>query len=348
MAISDPTSPLKEELPSSPLVLSLGIKVVDALTRWGGVIILLVGTSYALATTAQTLAIKGILTIIPPSSPSNSPSKPPALVSRSPQSSFNHFNAQRSVIQRNLFNADGEVPHDRAKSVSPSEITDGSCTPSTLPLRLSGTLVHQDPLMSVATLVDTHNRLTDSYRAGDQIIDFPATLTAIESGRVVLNHNGRRECLEVTASKTSSVRSRSAQKISSRRSEPSQEQPPLLRGEEGDPESGGSDGAVVLNASYVEDQLGEGFAKIIQATRLVPKVDPEGNPEGFRVFGIKPGTLLTRIGLKNGDILHQVNDANLKQPEEGFALYQALQDENEITIHLNRGGKGRTIKVRVE
>ncbi|MCY4381362.1 MAG: hypothetical protein OXC40_07350, partial [Proteobacteria bacterium] len=63
---------------------------------------------------------------------------------------------------------------------------------------------------------------------------------------------------------------------------------------------------------------------------------------------IKPGTLFSRIGLQNNDIIHQVNSTSLKVVGEGFALYQALQDENEVVIGILRRDQPKTIKVKIE
>ena len=338
---------LKEEFQES-WISSWVTKIIDPapeILRWT----LILGVSaYALATIIHTLSVHLLLQNTPQTTTQNrtttSSSTPQLALSHSP--SFNYFDFHRNVLQRNLFNSLGEVPQGED---APNQQKDnsGSCTPTTLSLRLSGTLLHEDPLMSVATLVDLNHRLTDSYRQGDRLLDHPATVLSIERNRIILDHQGKRECLEITSQDKGGDSNYSASLA------PPPERVTGLElatspAKADETSSASGDKVVVLKDSYVEGQLGEGFAKIIQAARLVPKQDASGNPEGFRIFSIKPGTILTRIGLKNGDVLNQINSTSLTQPEEGFALYQALQDENEITIYLKREGKPQTIKVRVE
>lgn len=316
------------------------------LLRW---LLILGGIAYGLATVVHTLSLHLLLKNLSTEAAPGSQDSSAQQLSATGERSFNYFDFHRTVLARNLFNADGEVPHDENPKQKDHGDEQKSCTLTALPLRLTGTLLHENPSLSVATVVDLNYRVTDGYRQGDRLIDHPATITAIERSRVIIEHQGRRECLEVTAQ--NSTTSGLPPSLAKGRPPPSipatslDSPAPSLADED---RSGAGDKVVVLKDSYVEQQLGEGFAKIIQAARLVPKQDDMGNPEGFRIFGIKPSTLLTRIGLKNGDILTQINTTSLKQPEEGFALYQALQDENEITISLKRSGKPQTIKVRIE
>jgi general secretion pathway protein C len=86
---------------------------------------------------------------------------------------------------------------------------------------------------------------------------------------------------------------------------------------------------ISVDASYVEGELGPGFGKIVDAARLVPNTI-DGGINGFKIFAIKGGTLFARVGLQNGDVITQVNETSMKQPEQGFALYQAFQDEKEV------------------
>jgi type II secretory pathway component PulC len=69
---------------------------------------------------------------------------------------------------------------------------------------------------------------------------------------------------------------------------------------------------------------------------------------GFKIFAIDSASLLGKTGLKNGDIITGVNDTSLKQPEQGFALYQAFQDEKEVRINIQRGGTPMTITCRIK
>lgn len=97
-------------------------------------------------------------------------------------------------------------------------------------------------------------------------------------------------------------------------------------------------GECQLEKKYVADQLGDGFGKIISMARLVPRAT-DGQMDGFKIFSIVADSLWTRVGLKNGDVITQVNGTRLKRPEQGFALYEVFRDESDVRIELLRGNK---------
>jgi type II secretory pathway component PulC len=69
---------------------------------------------------------------------------------------------------------------------------------------------------------------------------------------------------------------------------------------------------------------------------------------GFKIFAIDQSSMLGKTGLQNGDIITQVNETSLKQPEQGFTLYQAFQDEKEVRILILRRGAPMTITCRIK
>jgi type II secretory pathway component PulC len=55
--------------------------------------------------------------------------------------------------------------------------------------------------------------------------------------------------------------------------------------------------------------------------------------------------LFERICIRNGDIITQVNDISLRQPEQGFAFYEAFQNERNIRISILRDNQPMSIGV---
>ena len=257
---------------------------------------------------------------------------------------LNYFDLKKGVVGRNLFNSNGEVPEEgntkQTEKVSAGGDfkLDGPCGETDLPIKLTGTIfMGPSSDFSIATVFDSAANQTDTYKKGDQIIEQPGVRVAmIERKRVVLNNNGSKECIDVDydGDLSKSNGSEAGKKSSA--------------GEQiGLPDRQGE--TVVLTGSYVEEQLGEGFSKIIQAARLVPKSDESGNPQGFKIFAIKADSILAKMGFKNGDVITQVNDTSMKLPDQGFALYQSLQEENDIIIRVLRNGKTpSTLKVEIK
>ena len=247
---------------------------------------------------------------------------------------------QKVIKERNIFSSDGKFPEEKigrdgAGTLARFDI-DAPCINTTLPLELLGTIFLGDRMKSLATVKDKSYSEADIYRVGDMIYgNDRAVVAAVERQKIIINNNGTKECIDLDKSA-----------------------PGLAN--DGFPGAGGSDfggfpsgssgsgSEITIEASYVESELGPGFGKIVDAARLVPNT-VDGGINGFKIFSIKGGTLFARIGLQNGDVITQVNETSMKQPEQGFSLYQEFQDSKEVRIQLLRGGTTpQNITVRIK
>lgn len=253
---------------------------------------------------------------------------------------INHSELRSMILERNLFNLEGKVPEesDPANSSASTGVFDPNspCEKTTLPVALVGT-IYMGKELSFVTLRETGYSEADIYRPGDKIVGFPNTLVyAVERKKVIINNEGRKECIELDPDPNQG-KDASGKMVGMAPSS----------GTQTAPISGGS---VTLESSWVEKELGEGFSKVLQAARLVPNISQaEGKMNGFKIFAIDPSSILNRVGLQNDDVITRVNDISMTQPDQGFAIYQALQDEREIAIHVLRGGKTPvTLNVKIK
>jgi general secretion pathway protein C len=69
--------------------------------------------------------------------------------------------------------------------------------------------------------------------------------------------------------------------------------------------------------------------------------DKEGDRVvGMKVFGIKPGSVLSMLGIENGDRLETINGFEVSNPEKMLEAYARLRTgADKLQIHLTRGGK---------
>ena len=82
--------------------------------------------------------------------------------------------------------------------------------------------------------------------------------------------------------------------------------------------------------------------------RIVPAMR-NGQPDGFKLYVISPGSLWMAIGLANGDTIRSVNGHDLSTPDKLVSLYARLKDATELQILVGRRSGGvETIVITVQ
>lgn len=71
--------------------------------------------------------------------------------------------------------------------------------------------------------------------------------------------------------------------------------------------------------------------------RVVPAFK-EGQPQGFKMFAIRPHSLYAKLGLRNGDVLQRINGQSLKTPETAMKAFEILREARHVEVDLERGG----------
>ncbi|MFP2932029.1 hypothetical protein ACLESO_44070 [Pyxidicoccus sp. 3LG] len=80
-----------------------------------------------------------------------------------------------------------------------------------------------------------------------------------------------------------------------------------------------------------------GLDDLSHQVRIVPAFR-EGQSQGLKLFAIRPGSLIAKLGLQNGDVVQRVNGQSLKTPEGALAAYENLREARHIELDLERGG----------
>jgi general secretion pathway protein C len=106
-------------------------------------------------------------------------------------------------------------------------------------------------------------------------------------------------------------------------------------------------GAIPGTGSYIIDQrvLNAALDNIGQAmtdARLLPSMK-DGRVEGFRVSEVKPSGVFAMVGIRNGDVLHKINDLPVDSPERAIQSLASLKGQNRIKLDLVRDGQPTTI-----
>ncbi len=81
---------------------------------------------------------------------------------------------------------------------------------------------------------------------------------------------------------------------------------------------------------------------IATQARIVPSFK-DGQANGFKLFSIRPGSLYSKIGIKNGDVISRINGYEITSPDKALEIYSKLKNAKQITVDLNRRGKPQTL-----
>lgn len=74
----------------------------------------------------------------------------------------------------------------------------------------------------------------------------------------------------------------------------------------------------------------------------------DGRVSGFQVFSIRPDSLLSKVGLRNGDVLLRINGQTLSGPTQLLQAYSGMDRASLITLDVQRASQLQTYIVEVQ
>ncbi len=100
---------------------------------------------------------------------------------------------------------------------------------------------------------------------------------------------------------------------------------------------------VALKKNEVQAALSD-MASFLRQVRIVPYME-KGKPKGFQLLDIVPGSIVARVGLKNGDVVERVNGKPIHTPQEAMQLFTLLQNGQGLTLEIKRNNQRKTITI---
>ena len=79
-----------------------------------------------------------------------------------------------------------------------------------------------------------------------------------------------------------------------------------------------------IDRSLVDKVLANPTA-VARGARVVPSVK-NGQPNGFKLYAIRPSSVYAKIGLMNGDTIHAVNGFELTSLDKGLEVYTKVKE----------------------
>ena len=97
----------------------------------------------------------------------------------------------------------------------------------------------------------------------------------------------------------------------------------------------------------VVDNILENQAQLMRTARIVPE-QKDGKVVGIRLFGIRPETILGKLGLQNGDRLEAINGFEMASPEKALEAYARLRTADSLAVKVTRRGSPVTIDFKIQ
>lgn len=221
------------------------------------------------------------------------------------------------IIGRNIFNADGVIPPTQSELQGGGQGDDGAPRLSSLALELMGTLVHANPLKSIATISLKGQNKIDPYSIDEEVSGM-AKIKEIQRQRVIFRNlqNQLLEYIEVPP-----------------------EQGVVLSVERGATVSLPQEKTeFVFPRAEIDAQL-ENLPNLLQQARVVPESGADGQVSCYKMVEIQSGSIYERLGLRLGDCIGGVNGESVNSPQKAMESFQALKTASEIKLKVRRAGR---------
>jgi general secretion pathway protein C len=227
------------------------------------------------------------------------------------------------ITERNLF---GGTSQGLAEA-PPEEIVldDIPTAVNSLGLKLVGTVVANKPEESSAIIEDRSTRKQEVYQEGDRVKE--ALIKRILRHNVVINAGRRDEVLTMEPEESTGKT-------------PARERAPRAQ------QRSAAGGSIRLDRQELESQMAN-LNELMQQVRIRPFMEGR-QPAGFLVSNIKPGSLFSKMGLRNGDVIQGINGEMITTPDQAVELYESLMEGGEIALEIKRGRRKQNLSYQVE
>lgn len=263
-------------------------------------------------------------------------SAPPKKSPKVPSVGFVDRNQYQSITTRNLFSSNGIIPNPLAEVNSgPQEQKEDIPVQSSLPLNLIGTLVHSDPMKSVAAIEVKSKNISGSYMVGAEI-EGMAKIEKVERGIVYFRNlnNGGLEYIEIAKGNTK-VNFDSSKPVAA-------------------PVKGGKDIQAIGNNTFrikrgdLNKYLNDLSGLLMQA-RALPNRDPNtGEINGYRLVDYQPGSIFEQMGLPRGTLIKSAGGEPVNSIQSAMEMFNKLKKENKVKLGVEVNGSDQEYNYEIQ
>ncbi len=265
------------------------------------------------------------------------PGPAPAVAGQHSPSRAPSWQDRQVILSRNLFNASTLAP--------PVEIPPEDLEATRLPLKLHATAASNDSTQSLAIVEDLESGESTVVRVGGDLSNGKATVLLIERKRVVLTENGSTR--ELTFDEDRNLgNSRSARPARSRASRTSTKKSSRFARRSRRPAPARPDIQPLAEDRFAVtpeavEKLVRNPASLLEQANLVPEFQ-DGQMIGVKIRKPKPGSIFEQLGIKDGDVIVELNGIPIDSPEQTARILAEISADEPATIGL---AGGRTVNL---
>ena len=241
------------------------------------------------------------------------------------------------VVNRNIFGVTDPSEAPEVVSANPESLPE-----SNLNLILLATKINSDQ-DSVAIIKNSDNSKVNGYKSGEEIdiiTSEKVKLVDVKHCKAVIQRRTKGQetikCKvlgDVASTKASNSSAPPNTRAAAREKNNSKTSPKQINKL--------SDNQYEVERALLEDLLSDP-TKIVQQARVIPQ------DNGLRFFGIRSNSIFWKIGIKNGDTLHRINNVELNDIERALGIFEELRHQSSFTIDLTRAGEKHTYEYTVK
>lgn len=225
----------------------------------------------------------------------------------------------QTIWKRNLFNTSKENDPASKKKIAPEKL---DLAGKDLGLELVGTVLADDPKISLAVIDNLKTKIQDGYREGDRAGDVlikkvlrKEVIITTEQGDMLLSLERKRSFEDVKTSRVS--------KLSVSRTV-----------------------SIRLSREEVQE-LPADIEQLLQQGLISPYMFKD-KTYGFRIDKIPPLSVLSEMGLKSEDIILGVNGKAAIDPKQAADYFRTFDKTGEASIAIMRRRRSRIIHYNIE
>ena len=101
-----------------------------------------------------------------------------------------------------------------------------------------------------------------------------------------------------------------------------------------------------IDRQMLDEQLTD-LTQLGMQARVIPNYRG-GKYEGFKLVGVKPGSLYRAIGIRSGDVIKAINGESINSPNKAMELFHQLKTSGEVSLEIERRRKTQTFKYSIQ